>query len=55
MKFPIDELYLDKDWKIVGVEEKLVPEKIGKFFSNAVSVIELESGSTFRTLGALLI
>lgn len=45
MKFPIDVLYLDKDWKIVGMEEQLEPGKIGKVFPNVVSVIELGSGS----------
>jgi len=45
MKFPIDALYLDRDWKIVGIEEQLEPGKIGKKFIGAVSVIELESKS----------
>lgn len=45
MKFPIDVLYIDKDWRIVGMEEHLQPGKVGKKFSAATSVIELESGS----------
>ena len=45
MKFPIDVLYIDKDWRIVGIEEHLEPGRIGKKFPSAVSVIELESGS----------
>jgi uncharacterized membrane protein (UPF0127 family) len=45
MKFPIDVLYLNKDWKIVGLEEQLQPGKIGRNVPGAVSVIELESGS----------
>lgn len=45
MKFPIDVLYLDKEWKIVGMEEQLEPGKMGRHFTGAASVIELESGS----------
>jgi uncharacterized protein len=45
MKFPIDVLYINKDWKIVGMEEKLEPGKIGRQFPGAASVVELESGS----------
>ena len=45
MKFPIDVLYLNQDWKIVGMEEQLEPGKMGRHFRGAASVIELESGS----------
>jgi uncharacterized protein len=43
MKFPIDVLYLNKDFQIVGMEERLEPGKVGKAFPGAISVIELES------------
>ncbi|GHH96688.1 DUF192 domain-containing protein [Neobacillus kokaensis] len=45
MKFPIDVLYLDKDWKVVGLEEQLESGRVGKIFPNITSVIELKSGS----------
>jgi uncharacterized membrane protein (UPF0127 family) len=45
MKFPIDVLYLDKEWKIVGMEEQLEPGKMGGHFKGVASVIELASGS----------
>lgn len=45
MKFPIDVLYVDENGKIVGLEEKLKPGKIGKNVPKAASVIELSSGS----------
>lgn len=45
MKFPIDVLYIDKNWNVVGLEEQLKPGTIGKKFLGSASVIELESGS----------
>lgn len=45
MKFPIDVLYLDHQWRIVGMDEKLRPGTTGGKFPGAVAVIELKSGS----------
>ncbi|MEC5422968.1 DUF192 domain-containing protein [Virgibacillus sp. C22-A2] len=47
MKYSIDLIYLNKENKIVGIEEDLKPGKIGKRFSGAYSVVELPAG-TFR-------
>lgn len=54
MRYPIDVLYLNKKKEIVGMEEGLVPGKIGKRFSKAESVIELPAGrikDTSMTVG----
>lgn len=44
MKFPIDIIYIDKEMRIVGLEQSLDPGKFGKRFKNVHSVIELETG-----------
>lgn len=44
MNYSIDVLYLDKDKRIVHVDEEMVPGKIGKKVKNAISVVELPGG-----------
>lgn len=44
MNYSIDVLYLDKDKRIVHMDEEMEPGKIGKKVKNAVSVIEIPSG-----------
>ena len=44
MKFPIDVIYVDKEMRIVGLEQSLKPGEIGKRYKNVHSVIELEAG-----------
>lgn len=44
MKYSIDVLYLDKDKKIVHIDEEMEPGKIGKKIKNAISVVELPGG-----------
>jgi hypothetical protein len=44
MNYSIDVLYLDRDRKIVHMDEGMQPGKIGKIVKNAVSVIELPDG-----------
>lgn len=44
MNYSIDVLYLDREKKIVHMDEGMQPGKIGKKVKNAVSVIELPDG-----------
>lgn len=57
MRYPIDVLYLNNRKEIVGIEEELMPGKIGKRFSKAESVIELPAGKirdTSTTVGQMI-
>jgi uncharacterized membrane protein (UPF0127 family) len=44
MKYPIDVLYLDKNNKVLYMDEKLKPWVIGKYKRGVCSVIELTVG-----------
>jgi uncharacterized protein len=45
MNYPIDVLYLNKEYEIVGLQKSFHPSKIGKVYKNGYSVLELPSGS----------
>jgi uncharacterized protein len=45
MNYPIDVLYLNKDFEIVGLQESFQPSKLGKLFKNGHSVLELPTGT----------
>ncbi|MGE5629001.1 MAG: DUF192 domain-containing protein [Solirubrobacterales bacterium] len=44
MKYNIDVLYIDKNNKIISMDEELKPGKIGRFVKGSNSVIELPPG-----------
>ena len=44
MCFPLDVIYIDKRWKVIGIETALKPNRFGKPFWSAHSVIELNAG-----------
>jgi uncharacterized membrane protein (UPF0127 family) len=44
MNYTIDVLYLDKNHKILAIDEDMKPGKIGKIRRNAVAVVELTYG-----------
>ena len=44
MKYSIDVLYLDKNNKILAINEDMKPGRIGKHVKKAVSVVELPNG-----------
>jgi uncharacterized protein len=48
MKYSIDVLYISKDLEIVGMDETIMPAKVGKFQKRSYSVLELPAG-TIRT------
>jgi uncharacterized membrane protein (UPF0127 family) len=49
MKYSIDILYLNEHNVVVALDESMEPGKIGKRCSNAVSVVELPSGTVKKT------
>jgi len=44
MNFPIDVIYLDDTYKVVGLNSNLTPSKLGNIVAEASSVIELPHG-----------
>ena len=44
MKIPIDVVYLDKDYTVVGIET-VKPWKVGHFFKEARHILEVKAGS----------
>jgi uncharacterized membrane protein (UPF0127 family) len=49
MGFPIDVLYVDKEQKVVGVDENLKPWRFGHFFKRVRFVVELPAGTAAAT------
>ncbi|MFC2036599.1 DUF192 domain-containing protein [Chloroflexota bacterium] len=49
MRFPIDVLFVDKDQKIVGIDEDLRPWRFGHFYRQVHFVIELPAGTAAAT------
>jgi uncharacterized protein len=49
MNYSIDVLYLNKDFEIVGLEEKLEPSRVGKVNKMGYSVLELPAGTIQKT------
>ncbi|MGA9527733.1 MAG: DUF192 domain-containing protein [Terriglobales bacterium] len=53
MRFPIDALYLDRDRKVVHMEEDLKPWRVAAVRAQATSVLELPTG-TIRMSSTML-
>jgi uncharacterized membrane protein (UPF0127 family) len=53
MRYSIDIIYMDAQRRIVGLEERLGPGKLGAIFPQVDSVIELPAG-TIETTGTQL-
>nr|WP_197969879.1 DUF192 domain-containing protein [Mesobacillus harenae] len=49
MNYPIDVIYLNEKYEIVGLDEAVQPRTIGKYHKGAKSVIELPEGTIQRT------
>ncbi|MDP4085050.1 MAG: DUF192 domain-containing protein [Bacillota bacterium] len=49
MNYSIDILYLSEMLEIVGIDEKMEPKKIGKYYRAAASVLELPAGTIQNT------
>lgn len=44
MQFPIDVCFLDKQWRVVGMEHSIKPFFISRIFWNAEYALETQSG-----------
>ncbi|NHC41383.1 DUF192 domain-containing protein [Bacillus sp. MM2020_1] len=49
MSYSIDVLYISKDLEIVGMDETILPAKVGKFQKRAYSVLEMPAGTIRKT------
>ena len=49
MRFPIDVVFLDKEYLIVGLAKALKPNRIPHLYSSTSSVIELPAGTIDET------
>jgi uncharacterized membrane protein (UPF0127 family) len=49
MSFPIDALFLDKQWQAVGMVESICPGQISRLFPRAVCCLEVKAGSLAAT------
>ncbi len=45
MRFPLDVIYVDRERRVVGLDESLPPNRVGKPFWPAQAVIELSAGA----------
>lgn len=45
MKFPIDVIFLNKDYRVVGLTSGLAPYRISSVYLRSYSVLELPSGT----------
>jgi uncharacterized membrane protein (UPF0127 family) len=45
MSFPIDVVYLDREWRVVALTENLVPNRIGPPVLQAQCVVEMAAGA----------
>ncbi|HLO12992.1 MAG TPA: DUF192 domain-containing protein [Pseudoneobacillus sp.] len=45
MNYPIDILYLNKEFEIVGLQESFEPSKMGQVYKKGHSVLELPAGT----------
>jgi uncharacterized membrane protein (UPF0127 family) len=49
MKFPIDILYIDKDYRVIRVDENMVPYRLGPFVTKSAYVLEVPVGTIAAT------
>jgi uncharacterized membrane protein (UPF0127 family) len=49
MRFPIDVVFLDRDWRVVHLTPRMVPFRITALHWKAHCVLELPSGTTTLT------
>ncbi len=49
MRFPIDVVYVDKNYRVIHLDENLVPYRIGGYHRHAAYVIELPIGTITQT------
>ncbi len=53
MSIPIDVLYVDRDDRIVGLDESMAPWRVGRIYGRSRYVIELPAGTIAATATAV--
>ncbi len=49
MKFPIDVVYVDKDYKVIRTDANMVPYRLGPFITQSVYILEMPVGTIANT------
>ncbi len=49
MKFPIDLVYVDKNYKVIRTDANMVPYRLGPFVAQSAYVLELPAGTIADT------
>ena len=49
MSFPIDVIYVDKDYRVIRTDSDMVPYRIGPFVTKSAYVLELLAGTIAHT------
>jgi uncharacterized membrane protein (UPF0127 family) len=49
MKFPIDVVYVDKNYKVIRIDANMVPYRLGPFISQSAYVLEMPIGTIAGT------
>jgi uncharacterized membrane protein (UPF0127 family) len=49
MKFPLDIVYIDKNYQVLRADENMVPYRLGPFMSRSVYVLEVPVGTIAAT------
>ena len=50
MKFPIDVLYVDKNYKVIRADPNMVPYRLGPFVSQSAYIVEMPVGTITDTV-----
>lgn len=54
MRYPIDVIFVDQEWRVIGLTQRMAPNRIGPLVLKAALIIELPAGTiacTRTTLG----
>lgn len=49
MRFPIDVIYVDKDYKVIRTDPNMVPYRLGPFVGQSAYVLEMPVGTIANT------
>lgn len=49
MKFPIDVLYVDKDFRVIRADNNMIPYRLGPFILQSAYVVEMPVGTITAT------
>jgi hypothetical protein len=49
MRFPIDVIYADRNWRVVRIDAHMGPNRIGPFVRQAAYVLEMPAGVIHHT------